>query len=184
MINRLEQIELLDLSLNTWKKIPKQTGFHDKGVSLFANGARLYRMGGANNPNVILSLDCTIHDCLNCEDCDNKWKVSENALDLKRTHSGYTLIPEEFVQDCSCTFHSVDVSSDHYERLYDIPSAENCYGKCLEHTDCQFFLWVSPTYQPASQHYECWLKWGNLGSPAINNGCLSNYRNCWTKFDV
>ena len=151
-------------------------------------GEKLYRIGGIRNPHVILTIDCSLQDCLNCElgNCPDMWETSitgENSLAIKRANAGYNLIPEDLANDCQCTFHEVAVSSDYQERYFNIPDAEACHQKCLEHAECQLFTWASPEVK-FDNRYKCFLRWGNLNNVHAAPGYLSNYRNCWKKIEV
>ena len=81
------------------------------------------------------------------------------------------------------TFHSVDFDSDENQIFYNIPDAESCAQKCLEHVQCEFFIWISTSFHTTAQHYQCWLKWSNLRSVVEKNGVFSNFKNCSATID-
>ena len=97
-----------------------------------------------------------------------------------RTDAGYTFFPENLAKNCpaSCTFHPIDLYSTQYEQTFNCPDAQTCYARCLHHDFCKFFLWIPPEH--GSQQYECWLKWGELGTlaPAAGELMKANYRDC------
>ena len=77
-----------------------------------------------------------------------------------------------------CTFLELDMDSSVAIVVANVPDASSCHEVCLEHPDCQFFLWVTPVFEIAAQANECWLKWGTLTNKKPKAGVLSNDRIC------
>ena len=122
--------------------------------------------------------------CLNTENCKG-FKVTGRNCTL---YSDFTLHLEEFsvseaieelnVLEVKCVFLEMDLLADYGENWTNISNAEACHELCQQKDDCDFFIWVSPKYHIQKYHYDCWLKWGNLGSLYTKEECFSNYRHC------
>ena len=95
---RLQQVEILNLATNQWKNIPWTNGKYERGIALFSFENKLYRFGGARFQKSVMVLDCGVHDCENCPNCENKWEYAEGFLDIGRLQPGYTLIPENLAK--------------------------------------------------------------------------------------
>ena len=125
--------------------------------------------------------------CLNTENCKG-FKLTERNCTL---YSDFTLYLEDFnvdgddeaieelnIVEVQCIFFEMDLVADYGENWTNISNAEACHQICLQKDECDFFIWVSPKYHIQQYHYNCWLKWGNLGSLYAKKDCFSNYRYC------
>ena len=72
----------------------------------------------------------------------------------------------------------MDVDSSVFIVVENVPDASSCHEVCLEHPDCQFFVWVTPTFEIVSKSNECNLKLGTITKKYPKAGVLSNDRTC------